>query len=66
MTEACKAVLNFLFSLGYDKVRIDALVLNIPSNKVIAKSGGVFIETYEEFLKLKNKTVKINKYYVFQ
>ena len=64
MTEACKKVIEFLFSLGYETIRIDALVNNVGSNKVIQKCGGVFIETYEDFFRMKNKTVKINKYYV--
>lgn len=63
MSEACKAVLNFLFSLGYDKVRIDALVNNIASNKVIIKCGGTFVETYQD--SIKDELVNINKYYIF-
>ena len=64
MTEACKKVLDFLFSLGYEKVRIDALVENIASNKVIIKCGGEFVHTYKDYLKQKDKDVLINMYYI--
>lgn len=64
MTEACKKVIEFLFSLGYDTVRIDAFFDNIASNKVIKKCGGLYIDTYEEFLPQKNKKVKINRYLI--
>ena len=42
MTEACKCLVNYLFSLGHKKVRIDAAVDNIASNRVIQKCGGTF------------------------
>ena len=64
MTEACKKVLDFLFSLGYEKVRIDALVENIASNKVIIKCGGEFVHTYKDYLKQKDKDVLIKMYYI--
>lgn len=64
MTEACKALVNYLFSLGYETIRIDAMVENIGSNNVIKKCGGEFIEVYEDFIECKNQTVKINKYYI--
>ena len=63
MSEACKHVLDFLFSLGYEKVRIDALTTNIASNKVILKCGGTFVETYQD--SIKDELVNINKYYIF-
>lgn len=66
MTEACKKVIEFLFSLGYKTIRIDALEENIASNKVIQKCGGVFIERYDDFFPNKNKIFKVNKYYVFK
>ena len=40
MTEACTRVLEHLFSLGFPEVRIDAMVENIGSNRVIQKCGG--------------------------
>ena len=64
MTEACSCLLEFLFSKGYDEVRIDALAENIASIRVIQKCGGVFLRAEEEFFPLKNKTVLINRYIV--
>lgn len=64
MTEACKCVLDYLFSKGYKDVRIDAMEENIGSNKVIKKCGGVLTETYEEYLPMKDKKVIINRYLV--
>lgn len=46
MTEACKAVMDYIFSLGYDEVLIRAQVENIGSNKVIQKCGFKFL--YQE------------------
>ena len=63
-TEACLKVLELLKTLGFEKVRIDAAVENTASNKVIVKCGGKFIETYEDYSKLKNKLYRINKYEV--
>lgn len=62
MTEACKKVLSYLFKKGYKEVRIDALVDNIASNKVILKCGGEFIETYKDIILGKN--VLVNKYLI--
>ena len=59
-TEACKKVIEFLFSLGHEKIIIDALVENIASNKVIIKCGGIYQETYEDVMK--NVVVNINRY----
>ena len=64
VTEACKAVIDFLFTLGHEKIIIDAFVENIASNKVILKCGGRFIETYHERIESENKTVLINRYYI--
>ena len=64
MTEACKKVIELLFSLGYNQIRIDSIGENVASNKVIQKCGGVYVETYEDFFKMKNKFFKVNKYYV--
>ncbi|WP_294409531.1 GNAT family N-acetyltransferase [uncultured Ruminococcus sp.] len=64
MTEACKCVIDYLFSKGYSKIRIDAMSENIASIKVIQKCGGVFLETEEEYIPAKGKAVAINKYIV--
>ena len=64
MTEACRKLLEYLFSQGYTEVRIDAMVDNIGSNRVIQRCGGVFIGAEDDYLPMKNKTVKINRYIV--
>lgn len=64
MTEACKALLSYLFSKGYEEVRIDAVVENIASNRVIQKCGGQLVKVEEEFYPLKNQTFRINRYIV--
>lgn len=64
MTEACKCVLNYLFSKGYTEVKIDALVENIGSNRVIQKCGGILIKTVEDVLPSKNKNIIVNRYVV--
>ncbi len=63
-TEACKKLIEYLFSIGHKKIRIDAVVENIASNKVIKKCDGILFDTVEEFIKSKNETVKINCYYI--
>ena len=62
MTEACKCVVDYLFSMGHKVVRIDAVRENVGSNKVIQKCGGKFIENYKD--KMKGKEVIINKYHI--
>lgn len=39
MTEACKAMINYLFSLGHKEIRFEADVRNIGSNRVAVKCG---------------------------
>ena len=46
MTEACNAVVDYIFSLGYQEIVIEAHVDNIGSNRVIQKCGFVF--THQE------------------
>ena len=64
MTEACRRVLDYLFSQGYAAVKIDAIVENIGSNRVIQKCGGVLVKTEEDYLPLKDRTVRANRYIV--
>ena len=64
MTEAFKEVIKLLFSLGYKKIRVDAMIENIGSNKVIQKCGGIYIKTVEEYISSKDKNVKINQYII--
>ena len=63
MTEACKEVLRYLFSLGHKAVRIDADEDNIGSNRVIQKCDGVFQRKLQD--EVKGQTRTINIYHVF-
>ncbi len=64
MTEACKCLLEYLFSKGFEEVKIDAVVENVGSNRVIQKCGGVLVKTEEEFFPLRNKAYIVNRYIV--
>ena len=64
MTEACQKIVDFLFSIGYNKIRIDAVKENIGSNRVIQKCGGVLFNTEEEYFKQKDQTFTVNQYYI--
>lgn len=64
MTEACRCVLDYLFGQGYPAVRIDAMVDNIGSNRVIQKCGGQLVKTEETGRSLKNDTVLVHRYVV--
>lgn len=64
MTEACKCLLQYLFSLGFAEVRIDAMTENIRSNRVIQKCGGVFLGTEQDERPAKNDVVSVNRYIV--
>ncbi len=62
MTEACRCVTAFLFSRGYDRVRIDADAENIGSQRVILKCGGLPETTQDRFVESKQKTVRIRRF----
>ena len=47
MTEACKALIKYLFNIGFKRIFIKAMVENIGSNKVIEKCGFKF--THKEY-----------------
>ena len=47
MTEACKALIKYLFDIGFKKIFIKAMVENIGSNKVIEKCDFKF--THKEY-----------------
>lgn len=64
MTEACKKVIELLFSLNHNKIIIEALVENIGSNRVIQKCGGIYQTTYDQYISKKDKVVTINKYII--
>lgn len=63
MTEALKAVVEQLFSDGYETLLIEALKANIGSNRVIQKAGFEFIETsVHPVSQIKPEPVEINFY----
>ena len=62
MTEACRRLLDYLFSQGFAEVRIAAMVENVGSRRVIEKCGGEYVDTVEDYLPLKDRTVRINRY----
>ena len=64
MSEACLKLIDFLFLLGHNKIRIDAVKENIASNKVIQKCGGTFVGQFEDKFEKNQQTVLINKYVI--
>lgn len=63
MTEALKAVVQELFSDGFDTIRIEAVKENIASNRVIQKAGFEFVGSRQELLSdIKQEKVTINSY----
>ena len=64
MSEACKQLIDYLFSNGYESIRIDAMKENIGSNKVIQKCGGIFVSEFVDYFKQKNMEVTINQYII--
>lgn len=64
MTEACNALIEYLFAKGYSEIRIDAMTENTASIRVIEKCGGVFLKTEEQEFPLKNMTASVNRYLV--
>lgn len=65
MTESCRRVLAYLKELGYERVRIDAAVENLGSNRVIQKCGGVFQKSQILERPLKHDSVPVNSYIVY-
>lgn len=63
-TEAFLEVIKLLKSLGYKQIKVDAMVENVASNKVIQKCGGKFIKVDDEEMPLKQKVVKVNRYII--
>lgn len=64
MTEAFLEIIELLKSLGYQQIKVDAMIENIGSNKVIQKCGGRFIMIDNEEVPLKQKVVKVNRYII--
>ena len=63
MTEACTAMINYLFSLGNKEILISAVDENIGSNRVIQKCGFTFVNQEEAPMSsFKPEIVKINNY----
>jgi ribosomal-protein-alanine N-acetyltransferase len=65
-TEAAKALIDYLFSIGHLKIYIDAMVDNIGSNKVIQKCGGQLIKQEIEDRPLKGDSVLVNRYVIYK
>ncbi len=63
MTEACKAFLQELKRLGYDKARIRAHIDNIGSNRVIEKCGGEYFATVWDWVE-RLGAYQCNEYYI--
>lgn len=63
-TEACKAFIEYLFKIGFNKILIQAVVDNFASNRVIEKCGFSF--THQEiktpWSSFKPESVKLNCY----
>lgn len=64
MTEACRCVTDYLFSQGYEEIRIDAMAENPASIRVIKKCGGEYIGSQDEYFKTKDRTITIEQYIV--
>ena len=68
MTEACQAVMDYLFSLGHKRILIDAAEENAGSNRVIAKCGFRFVgkERKEHTSAFKEAPVTLNHYEILR
>ena len=68
MTEACQAVMAYLFALGHKRILIDAAEDNIGSNRVIAKCGFRFVgkEYKEHTSAFKEAPVTLNHYEILR
>lgn len=64
MSEACRALLDYLFAQGYPEVAINAAEENIGSNRVIQKCGGEKIDEEWKEYPNKGKRFKICHYLV--
>ena len=68
MTEACQAVMAYLFALGHKRILIDAAEENAGSNRVIAKCGFRFVgkEHKEHTSVFKEAPVTLNHYEILR
>lgn len=65
MTEALKAVIEELFSDGYETIRIEAVRENIGSNRVIQKAGFELVGSREDQIsEIKPEIMTINSYHL--
>lgn len=62
ITEAFRVLIEYLFSIGYKKIKVDAVEQNIASNKVIEKCGGILQGKTSSLFKAKGKIYTINEY----
>lgn len=64
MSEVCKAFVDYLFELGFNKILIEAAEDNIGSNRIIQKCGFSFTHkiNLEHHSALKNDPIVVNCY----
>lgn len=63
MSEACKAVIDFLWKQGFERIVIEAIDENIGSNRVIEKCGFTYTGTKRRPIsKMKPVEVNIHSY----
>ena len=63
-SEATKKMIEYLFSIGYKQIRIDAMKENIASIRVIEKCGGVYQYTFKDKRVLKGDEPLVNVYLI--
>ena len=68
MSEACRAMIKYLFDIGFEKIVIEADVNNIGSNRVIEKCGFKFThqERKEHCSMFKPEPVVVNWYELYK
>ena len=64
MTEALKAVIEFLFKEGYNKIVLKHAVENVASGRVMQKAGMTFLATNPKDCFVKGKFYDCNYYYI--
>lgn len=64
MTEACKCLIDYLFSRGYKQIIIEAVPENHASIRVIEKCGGQYVKTYQDNNVLKDICKVVSQYVI--
>ncbi len=65
MTEALKAVIDFLFSEGYFRIELKHAIENPSSGRVMQKAGMTFEATLKNCCYVRGKFYDCNMYYIF-